>query len=113
LTPSHRPPQAPLPAQAVRGVVTATQVPRLAELAHDSHWPVQALLQQKPSRQMPLAHSLFTLHPSPFLRATHVPFSHTGVPPPQPPQHCPLGMHELLQGFWPGGQLDAHAPPPG
>jgi hypothetical protein len=104
--PSHRPPQVPLPAHAVRGVVTATQVPRLAELAHDSHCPVQALLQQKPSRQKPLAHSSFTLHPSPFLLATHAPFWHTGVLPPQPPRHGPklraLGSHvcvpQSLQG---------------
>ena len=92
--------------------MTATQVPRLLELAHDSHWPLQALLQQNPSRQMPLPHSLFTLQPSPFLLATQVPFSQMGVLPLQPPQHWALAMHELLQGFWPGGQLAAHAVPP-
>jgi hypothetical protein len=88
-------------------------VPRLPELAHDSHWPVHALLQQNPSRQKPLAHSLLTLQPSPFLRATHVPFSQTGVLPLQPPQHCAFGIHELLQGFWPCWQLVAQAAPPG
>lgn len=112
LMPSHRPPQVPLPAHPVRGVVTATQVPRLVELAHDSHSPAQALLQQNPSRQNPLAHSALRLHPSPFLLATHVPFSQTGVLPLQPPQHCALGMHELLQGFCPGGQVAAHVSPP-
>jgi hypothetical protein len=46
-----------------------------------------ALLQQNPSRQKPLVHSLFTLQPSPFPRATHVvPFSQTGVLPLQPPR---------------------------
>jgi hypothetical protein len=56
LMPSHRPPHVPLPAQGVRGVVTATQVPRLPALAHDSHWPVHALLQHTPSTHRPFRH---------------------------------------------------------
>jgi hypothetical protein len=72
---------------------------------------VQVPLQQNPSRQIPLAHSLLALHPSPFRLATHVPLSQIGVLPEQPPQHCELGIHELLQGFCPAGQLVAHAVP--
>jgi hypothetical protein len=101
----------PLPAHSVRGVVTATHVPRLAELAHDSHWPVHAPLQQNPSLQMPLAHSPLTLHPCPLGLAMHLPFSQIGRLPPQPPQHWALGIHESLQSFWPDGQLAAQPAP--
>ena len=46
VVPSHRPAHVPLPAQAVRGVVTGTHVPALPVALHDSHWPSHATSQQ-------------------------------------------------------------------
>lgn len=113
MSPSHWPAHLPLP-QGDRGVVTGTQVPRLAVLRHDSHCPVQAKLQHTPSdEQVPLAHSVLTLQASPFLLAMQVPFSQTGVLPPQPPQHCASGIQAPSHGFCPAGQLPAQVVPPG
>ena len=76
LKPSHRPPHVPLPAQGVRGVVTATQVPRLPALAHDSHWPVHALSQHTPSTHCPLRHCALLVQVTPRARgALHVPWA--------------------------------------
>jgi hypothetical protein len=61
LAPLQAPPHAPLPLQAVRapcgGPLTATHRPTLPWTSHASHWPLQARSQQKPSAQVPLAHS--------------------------------------------------------
>ena len=112
LMPSQWPAHAPLPLQLVRGVVTATQVPRLDAVRHDSHCPVQAALQHTPSaEQVRLAHSLLVEHSSPFGLATQLPLSQTGALPAQPPQHSSSGMHESSHGFSPGGQLSAQAEP--
>ena len=92
LFPSQRPAQVPLPAHGVRGVVTATHVPRLVALAHDSHWPVQAALQQTPSVHRPLAHSAARSHASPlsFAAAPPVPLPPVPDPPvPRPPVPLP------------------------
>lgn len=102
LTPLHEPPHAvPAPVHAVRAVVVATQVPRLAAVVQDSHWPLQATLQQTPSDpQTPLAQSVpVPAQASPFGLPTHVPLEQTGVLPLHPPQHCALGIQALLQGF--------------
>jgi hypothetical protein len=57
LEPLQKPPQAPVPAQAgrpARGMPwIATHVPIEPAWLHDSHWPVQAVLQQTPSTQCP------------------------------------------------------------
>ena len=67
--PSQVPPQAePSEVQAVRvpcgaPEVTVVQVPALPATSHAWHWPEQAALQQTPSVQMPLTHSLPAPHP--------------------------------------------------
>jgi len=94
------PPQVPLPVQGVRGVVTKTQVPLLADVLHDSHCPLQVALQHTPSAQTWLAQSLpVPEQVSPFGLPTQVPFEQTGVFPLQPPQHAEVAMHPLLQAF--------------
>jgi len=100
--------------QAVRGVVTATQVPRLEALTQDSHCPVQATLQHTPSDpHTPLAQSApVPVQVSPFGFPTQVPFEQTGVLPAQPPQQAALAMQALLHGFCPEGQVDAQTVPP-
>jgi hypothetical protein len=72
-TPSHDEPQVPLPEQAARAPPlrcavpsTATQVPTLPPTSHAWHWPVHAVLQQTPSTQLPLAHSLAAAQLVPF-----------------------------------------------
>jgi hypothetical protein len=103
LVPSHIPPQVvPAPVHAawpVRGApLTAVQIPLLAVSPHDSHCPVQALLQQTPSAQYPLPHWVpavqacpaFALQPPvasqllvPLqLSASSAPVTDTHVPPP-------------------------------
>lgn len=67
------------------GVVVGTQVPRLAGVAHDSQFPEQTALQQKPCWQFPLSQSV-AAEPqlSPFLFfAMHLTLSwQMGVLPP-------------------------------
>jgi hypothetical protein len=84
--PSHCPAQAPVPPHAARGTVTATHVPRLAALMHDSHCPLHATLQQTPSEpQTPLEHSVATVHA--------VPLAFEAVPPlPLAPAVPPLPL---------------------
>lgn len=112
-TPLQVPPQVPLPLQGVRGVVTATQVPRLDALTQDSQLPLQATLQHTPSEpHTPLAQSLpVPLHASPFGLPTQVPFEQVGVFPLHPPQQAEVAMHPLLHAFCPVGQFDAQAVP--
>lgn len=91
----------PPPLQGVRGVVTATHVPRLDALTHDSHCPAHARLQHTPSEPHTwLAQSLpVPLHASPFDLPTQVPFEQTGVFPLHPPQQAELAMHPLSHCF--------------
>lgn len=81
-------------------MVTATQVPLLFEVPHDSHWPVHAESQQTPSTQWWLPHSLSPPQLEPFDRATQFPVfvSQAGVFPPQL-QQAVLAMHEPLHSF--------------
>jgi hypothetical protein len=64
LDPSQVPPHAdPSEAQDAREPCgapdrTVEQVPALPATSHASHWPAQARLQQTPSTQAPVAHSL-------------------------------------------------------
>jgi hypothetical protein len=97
--PSQCPAQVPVPVQAVRGVVTATQVPFALALLHASHCPPQATLQQIPSAQTPVAHSVPATQVSPPLRATHVPLLQTGVLPVHPPQQVAFGTQPPLQAL--------------
>ena len=90
LVPSQRPTQTPVPGQGVRGVVTATQVPRLAVLTHDSHWPLQAALQHTPSEpHTPLWHSPAAAQAVPLALAGAPPVPLPAAPPvfapPEPP----------------------------
>ena len=60
--PSQLPPQTvPSEAQAVRvpcgPPVAGAHVPALPAMSHASHWPPHARSQQKPSTQLPVAHS--------------------------------------------------------
>ena len=97
--PSQIPPQTPVPVHAVRGVVVGAHVPLLLTVEQDSHCPLQTTLQQTPSAQTALAHSVPVEQVSPMARPTHVPLLQTGVFPLQPPQQLVLGMHEPLQTF--------------
>jgi hypothetical protein len=114
LVPLHVPTHEPVPAHGVRGVVTATHVPRLLVVEHDSHWPLHAALQQTPSAHTPLAQTLPALQASPSGLPTHVPLLHTGVFPLQPPQQSLIGMQLPLQSFIVPEQLGVvpPAPPP-
>ncbi len=74
--------------------VTGVHVPSLPVTLHASHWPSQALSQQAPSMQRPLAHSSFVPHVEPF-RFRQVPANgpsaEHAAPAPQlaTPQHTP------------------------
>jgi hypothetical protein len=75
--PSQLPAQGPLPAQAVRAPRGApampAQVPCMPGTSHASHWPLQAVLQQKPSTQLPDAHWLLAVQVDPGgVRGTHI-----------------------------------------
>jgi len=90
LVPSQWPAQVPVPAQGVFGVVVATHVPRLLVVTHDSHCPLQAVLQHTPSEpQTVLAHSLPALHELPFVfrvgGAPPAPADPAAPPDPRPP----------------------------
>jgi hypothetical protein len=90
LVPSHFPAQAPVPPQGVRGVVTAVQVPRLVELAQDSHWPSQATLQQTPSElQTWLAQALSEVQAAPFAAGAAPPIPPPPTPAPPAPEAPP------------------------
>ena len=70
-TPSQAPPQAlPSEVQAVRepcgAPVTAVHVPWLPTTSQAWHWPEQALLQQTPSAQIALMHSVLPPQMVPF-----------------------------------------------
>ena len=87
----------PVPVQGVRGVVTATHVPRLDAVTQDSHCPLQAALQQAPSEpHVPLEHWDPAVQLSPF-RFAQVPLEHTSVPRVQevPQQGCPVPPHAV------------------
>jgi hypothetical protein len=75
------------------------QVPTLPVTPHDWHVVVQALLQQKPSTQLPLAHWLLIVHIWP-LPSWHVPEPLHTLVPAQPGASC-----------WPSGTL-AQVPEP-
>jgi len=60
---------------------TGEHVPALMSQAW--HWPVHAVSQQKPSTQLPLAHSAVPAHAWPLGRCTHVPPLQRGVFDPQ------------------------------
>ena len=88
-TPLQVPPQAE-PSSAHDGrvptgaPVTSVQVPSDPETLHASHCPLQGALQQKPSTQNPLAHSVLPVQVSPFVLAgTHAPASQR-----KPVWHC-------------------------
>jgi hypothetical protein len=94
LVPSQVAAQVPLPGHADRVPrgppdVSVVQVPRDAGRLHASHWPVQALSQQTPSWQKPLAHSsgALPLHATPIISLSR-----------QTPaeQYCPLGQRWVL-----------------
>jgi hypothetical protein len=56
---------------------TAVQVPALPATLQASHWPAQALLQQTPSTQLPLAHWTAAPQEPPFAtRGTQTPAEH-------------------------------------
>ena len=56
---------------------TAVQVPALPATLQASHWPAQALLQQRPSTQLPLAHWPAAPQEPPFAtRGTQTPAEH-------------------------------------
>jgi hypothetical protein len=89
LVPLQTPPHdVPVPAQGVLGVVTGTQMPGLAGLTHDSHWPLHAMSQQTPSEpHTPLEQSAFAAHAVPLVFAGAPPLPLTPAPlaPPLPP----------------------------
>lgn len=112
MDPSHFPAQVPLPAQAERGVVVGEQVPLALEVLQDSHWPVQASLQQTPSAQWPLAHSPSPLQAMLLVLATQVPLSQTGVFPPHVGQQVACETHMPLHSFMPLPQPAVVPPEP-
>jgi hypothetical protein len=89
----------PLPTQAPAGLVSCrpaamlAHAPTLPGRLHAVHGPAQALLQQTPSTQSPLAHSVAFAHPCPSALLVQWPLpSHTPLP-----SQAPAG---LLSG-WP------------
>jgi len=80
LVPLHVPTQPAVPVHLARRVprgaplVTLAQVPSWPVSPHDSHWPVQALSQQKPSTQLPPRQSCAPVHDWPCF-ALHTPFA--------------------------------------
>jgi hypothetical protein len=69
--PSHAPPQSePSLLHAVRdpwgAPATATQVPTLPATSQAWHWPLQLVLQQTPSTQLPLPHWLAAVQAPPL-----------------------------------------------
>ena len=116
LVPSHCPAQTPVPPHGARGTVTATQVPRLAALRHDSHCPLHAALQQTPSEpQTPLEHSLAPAHAVPLLfEAVPLPLAPAVLAPPMAalpplPPSSPLMPPTVPE---PAAPLPGDAPPP-
>ena len=113
--PSQRPAQAPVPPHGARGVVTATQVPRLAGLMHDSHCPLHSALQQTPSApHTPLEHSVAAAHAVPlvFVVVSPLPLAPAVLAAPAPalPPLPPPGT--ALSPLMPAPEPPAGAPPP-
>jgi hypothetical protein len=98
LVPSQLPPQAvPSVAQAARlprgFPVTVVQAPTLPATSQAWHWPLQAWLQQTPSVQWPLSHSLEAEQAAPSARfATHWPAEHQS-----PAAQSESAVQEVLQ----------------
>lgn len=110
--PSHDEPQVPEPAHAVRsadavcaGPITATHVPTLPTTSQAWHCPLHAELQQTPSTQLLLAHSLPAAHAVPLVFAqcpTEPATLHERpVPVHAASQHTPLAQKPLVQAFAP------------
>ena len=110
LLPSHFPPQVASdgfvqPVRPATGwpLVSRVQTPALPVRLHALHCSEQAVAQQTPSAQMPLAHfdawAAVQFVPSGLPAQVPVSGSQYGVLPLQVPQHSEIAMQSPLQGF--------------
>ena len=107
MEPLHWALQSPVPLHAERAPwgapETALHVPSAPPTSHASHWPVQAVSQQRPSTQRPDAHRVPLVHAVP-LGSLHVPGSSgllhlLGAPQVELVQHVPsMQVSPVAQG---------------